>query len=118
MAETPPANATQLPLGLRDPDSSGPMQARGIFSVSYLRRHLALGKHLPAPSEVKDLHEKARDLWHKNYAGLIKRNEQYTRSTTLNPLLNDLGWRFIPEQKLPARGPIAEGGQGMIHTDR
>lgn len=96
---------TQMSLGLHDPDSAGAMQARGIFSVSYLRRHLAASPHLPTAAEVCPLFEKARDLWLKNYAGLTKRNEQYTRTTFLDPVLGDLGWHFIPEQKLPAIGP-------------
>lgn len=97
--------STQMSLGLRDPDSVGPLQARGIFSVNYLRRHLAASNHFPTVEEVAPFFEKARDLWLKNFTGMSKRSEQYTRTTFLDPVLGDLGWHFIPEQKLPSQGP-------------
>lgn len=82
--------------GLRD-DSYTPALARGIFSLPYLRRRAGKLAHAPAGDAVDRLYEFARGLWTKNWMGLRKGNEAYTRTHFLDPLLKQIGWHFIPE---------------------
>lgn len=83
---------------LRD-EMHTPATARGVFSLPYLRRRLKQLQHTPDAATADKIYEFARELWEKNYVGLSKGNEAYTRTHFLDPLLKRLGWQFIPELK-------------------
>ena len=84
--------------GLRD-ESYTPAVTRGIFSMPYLRHRTGRFPHAPAGEATDRLYESARALWTKNWFGLSKGSEAYTRTHFLDPLLKQLGWHFIPELK-------------------
>jgi len=75
-------------------------RCHGIFSPSYLRGP-AVSQHLPAPDEVRGLHERISKRWSDSLPALGKRDESFTRSEFLDATLADLGWHFIPGEKLP-----------------
>jgi hypothetical protein len=76
---------------------------RGIFSANYLRLHFAKSPDFPKADEVRQAYEELKRLWEAEYVGLGKRREAYTRTQFLEPVLQKLGWHFIPEQDLPSR---------------
>jgi hypothetical protein len=84
--------------GLRD-ESYTPAVARGIFSMPYLRRRTGRLPHASVGEATDRLYEFSRALWAKNWLGLSKGSEAYTRTHFLDPLLAHLGWHFIPELK-------------------
>lgn len=98
-----PSSAQQF-LELRDapPGASG-FSCRGIFSVTYLTKHLrdAEVDHFPLPGEALPIYEAAKARWQDHLHGLRKQKEAYTRTAFLDPLLTELGWQFIPEAELP-----------------
>jgi hypothetical protein len=91
----------QLRLDITSKDENSTVVCRGIFSATYLSRHLRKSEQFPTTDEVSSCYEAAKVRWGENVPGLRKRNEAYTRTTFLNPLLADLGWHFIPEAELP-----------------
>jgi hypothetical protein len=98
-------NATpgQLSLSITGHEETLGVECRGIFSSIYLREVLATSPDFPPEAEVKPLYEAVKARWQKNWLGLKKANEAYTRSQFIDPLLRELGWAFVPEQKLPAQ---------------
>lgn len=93
----------QLSLSITGHEETLGIECRGIFSSIYLRKILATGSDFPPEAEVKPLYEAVKARWQKNWLGLKKANEAYTRSQFIDPLLRELGWAFVPEQKLPAQ---------------
>lgn len=94
----------QLGLGIRYDDHASAFECRGVFSLNYLNQHFAKSESFPSPDEARPIYEKLKARWFEDYAGLCKRNEAYTRTQFLNPLLIELNWTFIPEQGLPSKG--------------
>jgi hypothetical protein len=96
----------QLRLELTVGDGTAPYSSdRSVFPESYLRRQLRNPRFLPSADEVRPLYGRLRTLWEENWVGLRRRKEAYTRSQFLDVLLRELGWRFIPEESLPATAP-------------
>ena len=76
-------------------------RCQGIFTPNYLRRHLLVSEHAPSLEECRPVHEALRARWSGKLAGLRKQAEAYTRTAFLDPALADLGWFFLPEQRIP-----------------
>jgi hypothetical protein len=96
-------SAGQLPLGIEHDEQSGAFVCRGIFSTNYLNQHFAKSEDFPKPDDVRPIYEKLKIRWQEEFAGLRSRNEAYTRTQFLDPLLSETGWTFIPEQDLPSK---------------
>jgi hypothetical protein len=95
---------SQLSLGIQEIEQSAAFVCRGIFSANYLNQHFATSEGFPTLEEVRPAYERLRNRWREDYDGLRKRNEAYTRTQFLDGLLKEIGWAFIPEQDLPAKG--------------
>lgn len=98
------ARGEQLPLGIDPSPTDAASVCRGVFSLPYLRDHFIRSHACPAADEVRGLYDVAKTRWRENLAGLRKQKEAYTRTAFLDPLLNEMGWQFIPEAELP-KGP-------------
>ena len=94
---------SQLSLGIQDSELSAAFVCRGIFSANYLHQHFGKSVEFPTAEDVRPIYEKVKQRWLKEYVGLSKRKEAYTRTQFLDPLLNEIGWTFIPEQDLPSK---------------
>jgi hypothetical protein len=90
----------QLQLITESP-SDPALTCKGIFSQNYLRQHFAKSEDCPQSNDARELYEAVKTRWHDNLPGLGKRQEAYTRTAFLDPLLSELGWFFIPEAELP-----------------
>ncbi len=104
MATKGKSSGGQLSLGIQHDGQSAAFVCRGIFSANYLKEHFARSENFPKTDEVRPIYERLKTRWHENYIGLCKRKEAYTRTEFLDPLLKEIGWEFIPEQDLPAKG--------------
>ena len=94
-------NDNNLVLGLSAAGGKDAVLYRGIFSDSYIKNRLKKSADYLSPEEVQPLYDKIQKLWTDNYHGLIRRNEAYTRTTFIDPVLKLLGWEFIPETSMP-----------------
>jgi len=97
------AASSQLSLGIRDTEQSAAIVCRGIFSFNYLQQHFAKSEGFPTPGDAQPVYERLKKRWLEDYVGLSRRKEAYTRTQFLDPLLNEIGWAFIPEQDLPSK---------------
>lgn len=95
------AIAGQLTLGLQSPDVDACMACRGLFSVSYLKRHVLKADFVPSLDAASRLHAKFKALWEEERDRLPRQHERYTCSAFLEPILADLGWFSLPEKALP-----------------
>jgi type I restriction-modification system DNA methylase subunit len=97
--KSPAADQTLLPLVSQDlPEAA---ESHGVFSVGYLRRHLAASSDFPKIDEAKPIYEAIAELWHKQGVGLRNQNEAFTRNAFIDPVLKLLGWQFVPENSMP-----------------
>jgi hypothetical protein len=92
----PAANQTHLPMS-----AEAGWRCQGVFAANYLKRQMAELAHVPCEAEVRPIYERIKERWVRNYDGLCRRNESYTRTKFLDPTLAELGWFFIPENQLP-----------------
>lgn len=92
----------QLGLGLVGHVEAMDIDCHGLFSAIYLRKFLPSTPEYPSAAEIQQLYETVKTRWLKNWLGMAKAREAYTRSQFLDPLLKELGWHFLPEQDLPA----------------
>lgn len=53
----------QLTLGLQSPDTDAGMACRGLFSLSYLKRHVLKADFVPDLAAAGRLHAKFKTLW-------------------------------------------------------
>lgn len=97
------ARPSQLNLNIRTETEAAWMSCRGIFSLSYLRQHLANSAHFPSVQEAEPIYAKLKTRWQDNLPGLRRRKEAYTRTQFLDPTLREMGWYFIPEADLPVK---------------
>lgn len=92
-----------LTLPLTAAESSESLQFRGVFSPTYINNRLRNSSEISPEDEVRPVYEEIKKLWHGNYAGLRKRDEAYTRTRFIDPILQALGWSFIPETNMPGQ---------------
>lgn len=100
---TPVHSENQLHLPIQLAGEEPWINCRGIFSLAYLRQHLAKSENMPPTEECRVAYDRLKSLWTNNYAGLRQRSEAYTRTQFLDPVLESMSWVFIPEQDLPAQ---------------
>ena len=92
----------QLQLRIQEKEEEVSLRCRGVFSVSYLRQHLADSVYFPSLQETEPIYAKLKARWQENLPGFRRRKEAYTR-THFSTRRWELGWFFIPEQDLPAK---------------
>jgi len=81
--------------------TQGWWECKGIFAPNYLRQHLLKSGHVSRIDECREPYETIQSRWVENFPGLRKQNEAYTCSRFLEPTLKNLGWHYLPQQKLP-----------------
>ena len=115
---SPKKHPDQLDFALPREELSGALHSRGLFSSNYLQRHFGHAADFPPVAEIETLYRDVRALWEEKLPGLANphRNEAYTRTAFLDPLLKLLGWHFIPEANLP-HGPTRKRPDYAIFHD-
>ena len=91
----------QLGLALTGEGFQGPAEPHGLLSSAYLARHLKESNQFASKADATVAYELACRLVREQIPALRKRGEAFTRSTFLDPLLDALGWRRVPEEAIP-----------------
>jgi hypothetical protein len=94
-------NPNQLGLGFQGEGFEGALETRGVFSLAYLSRHLPASPEYAAESDAAGVHREIADKWRQHLTALGRQNEAFTCATLLEPMLDLLGWRRIPQQAMP-----------------
>src|SRR5580658_9475324 len=69
------------PLGdVEHGEEPGALVCRGIFSTNYLHQHFAKEEGFPTLEDVRPIYECLKAQWMRDYIGLTKRPEAYTRT--------------------------------------
>jgi hypothetical protein len=92
----------QPELALTGEGFQGTTETRGLFSGTYLERHLPQSREFVSERDAQAVYELTNELVRNHLEALQKQNEAFTCSTFLEPLLDALGWRRIPQQSMPA----------------
>ncbi|PYJ84624.1 MAG: hypothetical protein DME22_12115, partial [Verrucomicrobia bacterium] len=90
-------------LTLQGEGFEGALETRGVFSLAYLSRHLPIASEFASAAECGAIHREIGEIWHRHLPALSsrRRNEAFTCSTLLEPILDRLGWRRIPQETMP-----------------
>ena len=98
-----PISVDQLGLGLRGEGFEGRLEARGVFSTTYLARHLRSAQEFASEHDVAQVFHEIAEIWRARVTALSRpnSNEAFTCSELLEPILDRLGWRRIPQQSMP-----------------
>ena len=91
----------QIALALTGEGFGGPAETHGLLSMAYIARHLQESPGFPSLADTTSVYEQIVGLWRENVAALRRRNEAFTCYTFLEPVLDQLGWRRIPQQSMP-----------------
>jgi len=96
-------NVDQLGLGLRGEGFEGPFEARRVFSTAYLIRHLRNAPEFASEQDVAQIFREIAEIWRSRVTALSRpgSNEAFTCSELLEPILDRLAWRRIPQQSMP-----------------
>jgi hypothetical protein len=94
-------NVDQLGLNLRGEGFEGALETRGVFSLAYLARHLNQAPEYASEQDVAQAFREIGEIWRHHLTALRRQNEAFTCSTFLEPVLDLLGWRRIPQQSMP-----------------
>jgi hypothetical protein len=102
-------------LSLRGEGFEGALETRGVFSAAYLARHLRSAPEFATEQDVTRTFREIAEIWQARVTALSRpnSNEAFTCSEFLEPILDRLGWRRIPQQShLSLRGsPPVDLGQ-------
>jgi hypothetical protein len=98
-----PASPDQLGLSLRGEGFEGALEAKGVFSLAYLLRHLRQASELASERDVAEPFKEIGEIWRARVTALSRprSNEAFTCSEFLEPIVDRLGWRRIPQQSMP-----------------
>jgi hypothetical protein len=96
-----PANPDQLGLGFQGEGFEGSLETRGVFSLAYLSRHLSIAPEFASEQDCGPAFREIGEIWRRHLTALGRQNEAFTCSTFLEPALDRLGWRRIPQQSMP-----------------
>jgi hypothetical protein len=94
-------NENQLGLALTGEGFQGAAETHGLLSLAYITRQLRESDHFASLAETTPVYEGACRLMKDHAAALRRRGEAFTCSMFLEPLLDFLGWRRIPQQSMP-----------------
>ncbi|MDX9792291.1 MAG: hypothetical protein RBU24_02205 [Kiritimatiellia bacterium] len=90
-----------MTLALPGEDSRGLLETRGLFSKSYLTRHLRADSLFAPASESAGAHALVCRLVREHGDALRRRGEAFTCTALLEPMLDALGWRRLPQENMP-----------------
>ncbi len=96
------AGSGQLGLTLQGEGFEGPLETRGVFSLAYLSRQLPAAQEFASQHDIAQPYREIVDIWECRLTALGHRNEAFTCSTLLEPILDRLGWRRIPQEAMPS----------------
>src|SRR5438094_2842948 len=93
----------QRGLSLQGEGFEGPFEARGVFSTTYLARHLRSAQEFASEHDVAQVFHEIAEIWRARVTALSRSrsNEAFTCSELLEPIVDRLGWRRIPQQSMP-----------------
>jgi hypothetical protein len=94
-------NPDQLGLNLRGEGFEGSLEAHGVFSTGYLTRHLHDAPEFASENDATPAFRDIEDIWRARLTALGRQNEAFNCSTFIEPILDNLGWRRIPQQSMP-----------------
>ncbi|MDX9868417.1 MAG: hypothetical protein RBT78_10860, partial [Kiritimatiellia bacterium] len=92
---------SQMTLALTGEGYQEPFETRGLFSKTYLARHIRSSRLFASPQEIAAAYALVCRLVREHGDALRRRPESFTRSVLLDPLLDALGWRRLPEENMP-----------------
>jgi hypothetical protein len=69
--------------------------------LAYLSRHLPEAREFANQQEIAAVFREIGEIWRRHLTALGRQNEAFTCSTFLEPVLDRLGWRRIPQQSMP-----------------
>ena len=93
-----------MALALQGEGFEGALECRGVFSSGYLVRHFKAAPEFAALDETRRAYDSVAALWKQTARSLPRRNEAFTCSAFLEPVMELLGWRRIPQAAMPATG--------------
>ena len=91
----------QLGLSLRGEGFEGALETRGVFSLAYLSRHLKQAVEFATEQDCLAAYREIAELWRRHVRALARQNEAFNCSTFIEPILDRLGWKRIPQQSMP-----------------
>src|SRR5438552_7778756 len=96
-------NPDQLGLSLAGEGFEGALETRGVFSLAYLSRHLNSAPEFASEQDCAGDFREIAEIWQRHLTALRhpRTNESFTCSTFLEPVLDRLAWRRIPQQSMP-----------------
>jgi len=94
-------NDLQMTLALPGEDGGEPIETRGLFSKTYLARHLRAAPLFASASESAAAYALICRLVREQGDALRRRPESFTRSALLDPVIDALGWRRLSEENMP-----------------
>lgn len=83
------------------PEKPEGWQTHGLFSAHYIRSRLPGAPLYVSEQESRAVYEQIKALWQSRWMGLVHANEDVMRQEFLDKVLDWLGFKFIPSQKLP-----------------
>lgn len=92
-------NREQLNLSLPEPQL--PWATKGIFSDHYILDRLSESTLWPNIENAETIWNFCKNLWEKRHVGLARGNEELTKKELLEPVLERLGFPFLPKSRLP-----------------
>jgi hypothetical protein len=91
----------QIGLALVGEGFEGALETRGVFSLAYLSRHLPLSQQYASQTDVGQAYREIVEIWTRQLQALRARGEAFTCSSLLEPIMDRLGWKRIPQQSMP-----------------
>lgn len=78
------------------------IECKGVFSPTYLYRHFKSSPEFASESETRAAYDQITGLWNRYATTLPRRSEAFTCSIFLEPIMDLLGWRRIPQESMPS----------------
>jgi hypothetical protein len=91
----------QLTLALPGDGTQEPLETRGLFSKTYLNRQIRGSSLFASPPESAAAYALVGRLVREQGDALRRRGEAYTCTALLEPMLDALGWRRLPQENMP-----------------
>ena len=91
----------QLGLALTGDGFQGPAETHGLLSGAYITRHLKQSPEFASLQDATRAYERIAALWRQHAVAMRGQNEAFTCSVFLEPVLDELGWKRIPQQTMP-----------------
>ncbi len=92
-------NREQISLAI--PEYQLPWTTKGIFSDHYILDRLSESTIWPKNEDAEPIWNFCKNLWEKRHVGLARGNEELTKKELLEPVLERLGFPFLPQSRLP-----------------